>query len=215
MKKHHKYEDTKSYTENLKRGVVTDEMVADVLYSFNKRAKNYRDRIRKISQDAHYYGRRQYDERNLQNCEEKMDTYYEKKDKILRHYPEKMVCIHRLTTQQTIRFYIDDEEYDEYVNTDYVIDSGVREYYDEYLHVYCSDPWIKIRREEHLYFVYYDFSSHSFHHPIEKRDLKHYHSLEVVDIDELVTKGEDIGILLSCQFCDKVYDFITQKNEMV
>jgi len=205
----------KNYTENLKRGIVTDEMAADVLYSFNKRAKNYRDRIRKISDNAYSYGRGQYDDRNIENCEKKMDMFYEKKDKKLRHYPEKIVCIHRLTAKQTIRLNIDDEEYDEYVNTDYVIDSGVREYYDDFLQAYCRVPWLEVRKEKHLYFVYYDFSSHSFHHPIEKRDLEHYPSLEVVDIDELVTKGEDIGILLSCQFCDKVYNLITNKNEMI
>ena len=34
----------KSYIDNLERGIVTERMLCDVLYSYNKRAKNWRDK---------------------------------------------------------------------------------------------------------------------------------------------------------------------------
>ena len=36
----------KAYTENLNKGIVTEQMLCDVLYSYNKRAKNWRDKKR-------------------------------------------------------------------------------------------------------------------------------------------------------------------------
>jgi len=36
----------KKYTENLENGIVTEQMLCDVLYSYNKRAKNWRDKKR-------------------------------------------------------------------------------------------------------------------------------------------------------------------------
>lgn len=36
----------KKYTENLEKGVITEQMLCDVLYSYNKRAKNWRDKKR-------------------------------------------------------------------------------------------------------------------------------------------------------------------------
>lgn len=36
----------KVYSENLKQGIITPSMLEEVLYSYNKRAKNYRDRAR-------------------------------------------------------------------------------------------------------------------------------------------------------------------------
>ena len=73
---------------------------------------------------------------------------------------------------------------------------------------FYQERWIKIKVNEYLYFVYYDFGGHSFHNPINEKELKKYASLEIVDIDELITEGEDINELLSLQFCDKIHDFI-------
>lgn len=36
----------RKYTENLEKGIVTEQMLCDVLYSYNKRAKNWRDKKR-------------------------------------------------------------------------------------------------------------------------------------------------------------------------
>ena len=200
----------KIYIDNLKKGVVTDDMISDVLFSYSKRAKNYRDRLRDIRNHIYYYGVRQYDDKTISFCEEKKDLYYSKKDEILHLYPEKIVCIHKQAIDRIQTFWQWDEEcggYDEYVNTDAVIDSGVSEQEDEDGYSY-KEKWIKVKLKEYLYFVYYVFDGHSFHNPIEEKDLKDYQAFEVVNIDELVTEGEDVNILLSVQFCDKVWDLV-------
>ena len=43
-------------------------------------------------------------------------------------------------------------------------------------------------------------------------ELSKYKDLEVRFVDELITKGEDINLLLSKQFCDKVHAFLTKKR---
>ena len=44
----------KEYTDNLKKKIITENMLLDCLYSVNKRAKNYRDKERDYRQ---YYRR--------------------------------------------------------------------------------------------------------------------------------------------------------------
>lgn len=40
----------KSYIDNLENGIVTEQMLCDVLYSYNKRAKNWRDKKRQYKE---------------------------------------------------------------------------------------------------------------------------------------------------------------------
>lgn len=124
----------KEYTDNLKKGIITDEMACNVLFSYSKRAKNYRDRIRGIKKHAHGWGWGQYDDRNIEKCVENMEMLYSKKDDILKCYPEKMKCIHRQTIERIKTLWEDDEEgdYSTHVNSDAVIDSGVSEREDEW-----------------------------------------------------------------------------------
>ena len=42
------------YQDNLKKKIITEKMLADCLYSVNKRAKNYRD---KANEYKGYYGK--------------------------------------------------------------------------------------------------------------------------------------------------------------
>ena len=76
----------KKWSDNLKRGIITDEMLESALFSVNKRAKNYRDKKREYS---HYrYARHDYSG----EAEAKMNEMYEKKDRLLSLIPP--VCIH-------------------------------------------------------------------------------------------------------------------------
>ena len=63
----------KEYSDNLKKAIITDEMVSDVLYSYSKRAKNYRDKIREYREkerSSHYF----YD------CYNNIEKFNEKKN---------------------------------------------------------------------------------------------------------------------------------------
>lgn len=91
----------KDYTDNIKRGIITKEMLSDCLYSVNKRAKNCRDREREYRGYRHdYYG-------NEQKYRQQKEAYYEQKDKMLSLLTPN--CIHAETIEIRQRIY--DYEY--------------------------------------------------------------------------------------------------------
>lgn len=77
----------KKYIENLEHGIVTEQMLCDVLYSYNKRAKNWRDKKR---QYKHSYATNSYIWFN--NAMENEQKYYGYKTEILNLL--KPECIH-------------------------------------------------------------------------------------------------------------------------
>ena len=68
----------KEYIENLDKGIVTEQMLCDVLFSYNKRAKNWRDKKR---QYKHSYATNSYAWFN--NALENEQKYYNYKSEIL------------------------------------------------------------------------------------------------------------------------------------
>ena len=68
----------KEYIENLDKGIVTEQMLCDVLFSYNKRAKNWRDKKR---QCKHSYATNSYAWFN--NALENEQKYYNYKSEIL------------------------------------------------------------------------------------------------------------------------------------
>lgn len=81
----------KEYTKNLKAGIITKEMLSDCLFSVNKRAKNFRDRVREERYYCrhHYYCTYDYTDKLL----EKENEYYEMKEQMLAYL--KPACIHK------------------------------------------------------------------------------------------------------------------------
>ena len=57
--------------------------------------------------------------------------------------------------------------------------------------------------ERHIYVL----GEYSFHSPIQKEDIKKY-KLDVIEIEDLNTKGKDINDLISNQFVQKVLNLI-------
>ena len=83
----------KEYTDNLKKKIITENMLLDCLYSVNKRAKNYRDKERDYRQ---YYRRNRYaydKYGNIDRCQEMKEEYYSKKEKLLSILTP--TCIHK------------------------------------------------------------------------------------------------------------------------
>jgi len=210
----------KEYTDNLKKGIVTDAMMQDVLYSYSKRAKNYRDRIRDLQDKArwnpHWYDK--YGE--TEKCELKRDEYYMKKGDLLKHCDEKLTAVHRLTFWRKRRVYDYEAEYDkleqERKNYEHGKESKVvhtNSYYDRDQQMMVD--FCDIREKHYRYFLYYEFECRSFHSPIERKDLDQRRGLEVIDLDELTTYGEDIADLLPVPFCDKVWMQVTSKGAEV
>lgn len=200
----------KKWSDNLKRGIITDEMLESALFSVNKRAKNYRDKKREYS---HYrYARHDYSG----EAEAKMNEMYEKKDRLLSLIPP--VCIHLEYQQnrQGDRVEIGDsvDQYLKYIYTGEITHFGsyVRrnrsrydDWYDEeyvYFFDHTKEPFQK------AYYLFRVLGSHSFHTPITVSDLRSYPNLPVIAIDGLITQGEDVLELCSMQFVDKVIALI-------
>ena len=75
----------KCFTMNLKKGEVSLEMLGSCIYTFNKRAKNYRDNIRELIQRKRYsnWWEKPYIQKSIDAAEEKRDEYYDYKDYFL------------------------------------------------------------------------------------------------------------------------------------
>lgn len=77
----------KEYTTNLEQGIVTERMLCDVLFSYNKRAKNWRDKKR---QYKHSYAANSY--KWFNTALENEQKYYAYKSQMLNLLTP--LCIH-------------------------------------------------------------------------------------------------------------------------
>lgn len=201
----------KNYKENLERGIITIEMLDDVLFSFSKRAKNYRDQARKYRQVRYdVYG-------NMERCEENMEMLYAKKSDILRYCSSNLKAIHRLITSKKVRIYDYEDEYNDYYQDINNYEKGkssrvvwMNQFYDDDTKEIVL--FIDVIRPYSMYFLYYEFPKHSYHSPIDEEDVESYKDLQVIDLEDLVTYGENINELLSLQFCHKVWNAITNNE---
>ena len=202
----------KEYSNNLKNGIVTDEMLSNVLYSYSKRAKNYRDKIReykrRLRREWYFYDVHD----NIGKMEEKKENLYSKKSDLLNLSKDKLICIHKQDKHARERIYDYEDKYKKVFdkNNHYqIVWQNCYYDYEKDKEVHFVD--VLKKEKEYLYFLYYEFPLHSFHMPIEEHNLDKYNDLEVNEINELITYGDDINDLLSLQFCDKVYDFLMEK----
>lgn len=205
----------RNYVDNLNKGYVTTEMVDDVLYSFNKRAKNWRNQARRYRQMRY----NKYD--NEERAEEKKEILYKKKSDILSLYLDHVVAVHKLCCKCKIRIEDTDEGYDDYLEDIRLYEKGDREntkvvymnsYYDRDIDDYVT--FINVVVDVPEYYLYYEFPQHSYHHPIGIKELPKFQNLKIVELDELVTRGEDINDLLPLPFCDRVWNYlVNNKNK--
>lgn len=191
----------KEYKSTVAKSEVTPQILGDVIYSYNKRAKNMRDKAReyRLFYNSHYYYQDNYG--NEERCNDKKEMYYNKKDKLLKF--SKPIAIHKVsrTRFRKVFDWMDDYDEDEGFNTE----EGIFEFYDRrgdyHTYYYVDDSFDE-------YYLYYSIGNHTFHHPISIEQLKDY-NLEVEDIGDLTTSGTDQKELLSVQFCNTVYTGLT------
>ena len=189
----------KIYTDNLKEGIITKEMLSDCLFSVNKRAKNCRDKEREY-RNAY---RDRYDSAFTYFLQK--NAYYGKKDKLLSLLAP--TCIH-VEDQGVKRVKVYDYEDDFYEYRDKFVHEG--EYYDRELRTVVE---FGVYEEPDLrYYLLYEVNGKTFHTPIDSEDVKKYSGVEIKEIGQLHTMGEDISDLISCQFVDKVLALIDTGN---
>lgn len=189
------------FTNNVKNGIITTEMLNACLYSANKRAKNYRDAKRE-------YKRRHYSCKYVDSATKKEEDFYRKKDMLLSIIQP--VCIHKeCVGYERIRIYDYESDFDErylqalllnqvvYTNTYYEYDAGGEVFFFDR----CD-----LSKPKFLYFLFYEIGENSYHTPIYNPPEEY--DLPIVVIGRLNTDGKDYHDLISVQFIDKVISLV-------
>lgn len=188
-----------NYTQSVNDKKITNEMIAECIYSVNKRAKNYRDKIRKYKADGYNL----YTERNIENAEDEMEKYYTMKEELLTVFEPSL--IHRqYVGEEKKRVFSTEKDYDKLFqekSNDIIWKSGYRD--ENSIEVKFFD--YKLDRKKYLYFLVYEIGKSSFHLPTSEQKAKKYTKLQIKEIDkDFKTHGANIKGLLSTQFVNKV-----------
>lgn len=194
----------KRYTDLIKNKKITNQIIAECIYSVNKRAKNYRDKIKDYKQGGFY----KYKEDNIENAKEQKEKYYSMKEDLLLNFSPKL--IHKKYDGEKIqRVYSYQKNYTKLYNEK--INDIIKEnsYYDYDRNKEVDFFDYSLGETKYLYFLYYEIGEYSFHTPITEERVEKNTQLEIKEIDEnFQTHGADIVDLLSTQFVQKVIDLL-------
>lgn len=200
------------YKRSLENGIVTRQMLSDCLFSVNKRAKNYRDKLREerdYLRRSYRYSYFAYD--NTEKLGAKRDEYYRMKEQLLAHVSP--VCIHQEPQQHRIRISSCDfdsmRQFERQYEQDFEADRII--YENSYMDWETQEVvyFYNVYKIVPAYYLYYDLGTeHTFHTPIDESEIAKYrkqYGIDVVKLDEpIITYGEDIDDLISVQFVRKV-----------
>ena len=175
------------------------EVLGNILYSINKRAKNRRNKKREYkcpSSDSKHG-------RYVKAIKEERYYYNMKEDILSRLKP---VAIHKETkTKEHITKIFDYDDNYNTVEKDSIIVSD--SYYSEELGREVSYIKTKEIEEENNYFLYYEVGDYKFHKPIEEEDISKY-DLEIVKLKKFKTKGRKVTGLANYNLCNSIYKTI-------
>ena len=194
----------KIYNDLIKNKEITNKIIAECIYSVNKRAKNYRDKIEDYKQAGFY----RYKENNIENAKEQKEKYYSMKEDLLLNFSPKL--IHKqYAGEKRQRVYSYQKNYEKLYNekrNDIVWENSYYDY-DRNKEVEFFD--YSLGEKKYLYFLYYEIGEYSFHTPISEERVEKNTQLKIKEIDEnFQTHGADIVDLLSTQFVQKVIDLL-------
>ena len=194
----------KRYIDLIKNKKITNQIIAECIYSVNKRAKNYRDKIEDSNQAGFY----KYKEINNEKAKEQKERYYSMKEDLLLNFSPKLVH-KQYVGEKRQRVYSYQKNYEKLYNekrNDIVWENSYYDY-DRNKEVDFFD--YSLGEKKYLYFLYYEIGEYSFHTPITEERVEKNTQLEIKEIDEnFQTHGADIVDLLSTQFVQKVIDLL-------
>lgn len=199
------------YTKNIKNKILTDQMLAECIYSVNKRAKNFRDKAQEYryanrsrrSWNFYYYDK--FD--NEGQARDKMNEYYKYKEDFLSLLEP--ICIHKqFIGYERERVYDYEPEYKLYKKTKEIVWENCYYDHERGREVVFFDYETDDKR--HLYFLYYQLADYNFHSPI--KNPYDYKDLEIIELEDFETYGEDITELLSTKFVKKVWNLIQYED---
>lgn len=193
-----------NYTQLVNDKKITNEMIAECIYSVNKRAKNHRDKIRKYKDDR--YNR--YTVRNIENAEDEMEKYYTMKEEMLTVFEPSLIH-EQYVGEEKKRVFSTEEDYDKLLQekSNDILRKG--SYYDDENSIEVEFFDYKSGRKKYLYFLFYEIGEYSFHLPISEQKAKKNTKLQIKEIaKDFKTRGANIEGLLSTQFVNKVLSLL-------
>lgn len=194
----------KKYSDLIKNKEITNKIIAECIYSVNKRAKNYRDKIEDYKQAGFY----KYKENNIENAKEQKEKYYRMKEDLLLNFRPKLIH-KRYVGEKTQRVYSYQKNFAKLYNEKRNEITWENSYYDYDRNREVDFFDYSLGEKKHLYFLYYEIGEYSFHTPITEERAEKNTQLEIKEIDEnFQTHGADIADLLSTQFVQKVIDLL-------
>lgn len=201
----------KEFINNLKNKLITIDMLELVLFSINKRAKNCRDKKNEYYNKGKRSGYKRHFE-CVDSYKLKEKEYYKLKDMIIKKLLQP-VCIHVETIINYEEVTYCDYEDDYFRLKEHAIYSG--NYFDDDREEFVDFIDVMETEEIKNYYLYYETNNYSFHIPIsynEVIDIQRKSHMNVVAIDNFITKGKEINDLLSMQFVKKFIELIECEN---
>lgn len=198
----------KLYKELINEKKITNEIIAECIYSVNKRAKNYRDKIKEYKNGRFH----QHLESNIEKAEEEMRKYYQLKEEFLKVFTP--ILIHKqFIGEEKKRVYSYEKNYEKLLKekTNDIFWENSYYDYDKDMEIDFFDYYLGTKK--YLYFLYYEIGEYSFHSPISEEVAESNTELEIQEIDEnFKTHGSKIEGLLSMQFVKKVLALLQSED---
>ena len=194
----------KLYNDLINEKKITNEIIAECVYYVNKRAKNYRDKIKEYKNGRSH----QHLESNIEKAEEEMGKYYQLKEEFLKVFTTNL--IHKqFIGEKKKRVYSYEKNYEKLLKEKTNDIFWKNSYYD-----YDKDMEIEffdyhLGTKKYLYFLYCEIGEYSFHSPVSEKIAESNTELEIQEIDEnFKTHGSKNEGLLSMQFVKKVLELL-------
>ena len=198
----------KLYNDLINEKKITNEIIAECVYYVNKRAKNYRDKIKEYKNGRSH----QHVESNIEKAEEEMGKYYQLKEEFLKVFTTNL--IHKqFIGEKKKRVYSYEKNYEKLLKEKTNDIFWKNSYYD-----YDKDMEIEffdyhLGTKKYLYFLYCEIGEYSFHSPVSEKIAESNTELEIQEIDEnFKTHGSKIEGLLSMQFVKKVLGLLQSED---
>ena len=187
---------------------ITNEIIAECVYYVNKRAKNYRDKIKEYKNGRSH----QHLESNIEKAEEEMGKYYQLKEEFLKVFTTNL--IHKqFIGEKKKRVYSYEKNYEKLLkekNNDIFWKNSYYDY-DKDMEIEFFDYHLGTKK--YLYFLYCEIGEYSFHSPVSEKIAESNTELEIQEIDEnFKTHGSKIEGLLSMQFVKKVLGLLQSED---
>lgn len=197
----------KKYSDLVNQNKITEEILGEVIYSINKRAKNWRNQKRKYKN----YLLDQYD--SYDNAVDNEKKYYKMKSDMLEKFEP--IKIHKELRFRNFQRKVSEKdlEYNQLDDSD-IFRKEIKT--DRATGEKVMYKLVRCKLDDSLYYLYYEIGGYTFHQPIEKSELENFKDLKIDVLEDFETFGRDTTELLSVQFCKKVYEkFMDNKLEIV